>query len=492
LRGGETEKTPGFNGGGFPNKFKNFFSGFGQVKGQRGKDKIPAMLSDGEFVVSAGAVQKYGVDTFEAMNAAGGGTNVPQIIGGTTYAQGGGLIGENPDPNYKDPVLLERLNLMKSLENYARSQVSVGGDVSLIKALNNLSSTLQGNRSAPASGGGITGSVMRMLSRPRTSVRGGGGAGGFAAARGYLGRVGNEIRKKVNIKSPEINLGNMMSNVSGVQNTISNAGGSAQEAIPALIGGILGINRTDTNISEDMQRQLLKARATAGKAGRDYVDYKDYEGGGLSSAALTMGRIGNKDWKRDSKGRIIGLKQVYDTNRSSAEAMKQAGDSFKDFVKTGNIKSLGRAIYKPGEALLSAVQGRGVTTHDVNFSEKVLGFKSEAIKNQEALESKRPWWDKFGMFGGASGEMNRRRRQQSESFSRTGGAGRYSPPSSQKRLPVRPPTRSTTVMQGQTAVTMYSANDPRRKRSSRGTTIPRFSASTNGMRSKQETLGLMR
>ena len=492
LRGDEQQKTPGFAGGGFPSKFKNFFSGFGQVRGKRGKDQIPAMLSHGEFVMAPGAVQMYGVDTLEAMNAAGGGTNKPQIIGGTAYAAGGGLIGANPDPAYKDPILSERLNLMKSLEKYSNLQISRGGDRNLIGALNNLSGVLSGQVSAPKSGGGVTGSLMRMLSKSPTSVRGGGGAGGFAAARGYLGRVGNEIKKKTNIKMPEINLGNMTKDVSGIQNTVSNAVGAAQEAIPALVGGILGINRTDTNISEDMQRQLLKARATAGKAGRDYVDYKDYEGGGLSSAALTMGRIGNKDWKRDSKGRIIGLRQVYDTNRSAEEAMKQSGDSLKDFIKTGNIQSLGRAIYKPGEALLASVQNRGVTTHDINFSEKVLGFKSEAVKNQEALEAKRPWWDKMGMFGGASAEIKRRQQKQAESFARSGGAGRYSPPASQKRLPVKPPVRSTTYMQGQTAVTMYGANDPRRKKSTKGTTVPKFSATTSGMRSKQETLGMMR
>jgi predicted chitinase len=52
------------------------------------------MLTDGEFVMSRGAVQKYGVDTLEGMNAAGGGTNQPKIVSGTTYAKGGGMIGD--------------------------------------------------------------------------------------------------------------------------------------------------------------------------------------------------------------------------------------------------------------------------------------------------------------------------------------------------------------------------------------------------------------
>ena len=63
------------------------FAGGGKV---RGTDTIPAMLTPGEFVMSRGAVQKYGADTLAAMNAAGGGTNKPKMLGGTVYAQEGG------------------------------------------------------------------------------------------------------------------------------------------------------------------------------------------------------------------------------------------------------------------------------------------------------------------------------------------------------------------------------------------------------------------
>jgi hypothetical protein len=110
LETGKT-KSYGFSGGGFAN-FGKMFGGNpistllgsegeeqksnGFVSGQSGVDKVPAMLTDGEFVMSTGAVQKYGVDTLESMNAAGGGTNKPKIMGGKTYAVGGGLIGETP------------------------------------------------------------------------------------------------------------------------------------------------------------------------------------------------------------------------------------------------------------------------------------------------------------------------------------------------------------------------------------------------------------
>jgi hypothetical protein len=102
--GGEKEEQPQtpkaqFSGGGFAN-LKNLFGnmgGFsnGMVGGPKGTDKVPAMLTDGEFVMSRGAVAKYGVDTLESMNAAGGGTNKPKVVQGTTYAFGGGFVGDD-------------------------------------------------------------------------------------------------------------------------------------------------------------------------------------------------------------------------------------------------------------------------------------------------------------------------------------------------------------------------------------------------------------
>ena len=56
------------------------------------KDTVPAMLTPGEFVMSRGAVQNYGTDTLESMNAMSGGTNLPKRINDVTYASGGGLI----------------------------------------------------------------------------------------------------------------------------------------------------------------------------------------------------------------------------------------------------------------------------------------------------------------------------------------------------------------------------------------------------------------
>ena len=103
IQSGKT-KAYGFSSGGFASGF-NLSSGV--VKGKKGTDKVPAMLTDGEFVMSVGAVNKYGVDTLEAMNASGGGTNNPTITNGVTYAATGGRIGSgdyggsNKDPLYQ-------------------------------------------------------------------------------------------------------------------------------------------------------------------------------------------------------------------------------------------------------------------------------------------------------------------------------------------------------------------------------------------------------
>jgi len=94
AHGGGHIRIPKFNGGGFNGGFRNLFDGL--VVGEKGVDKIPAWLSNGEFVFSPGAVNYWGVDQLMSMNAAGGGTNKPKIQGGATYAIGGGPIGDIP------------------------------------------------------------------------------------------------------------------------------------------------------------------------------------------------------------------------------------------------------------------------------------------------------------------------------------------------------------------------------------------------------------
>ena len=65
----------------------------GEVPGKGDKDTVPAMLTPGEFVMSKGAVEKYGVQTLEGMNAAAGGTNNPEEgIDSIKPMKGGGPV----------------------------------------------------------------------------------------------------------------------------------------------------------------------------------------------------------------------------------------------------------------------------------------------------------------------------------------------------------------------------------------------------------------
>ena len=88
----ETGKTAAYSGGGLVQGF----SGGGHAMAH-GTDTVPAMLTPGEFVMSRGAVQKYGSGTLASMNAAGGGTNRPTMLGETLYAKTGGHVHGAPD-----------------------------------------------------------------------------------------------------------------------------------------------------------------------------------------------------------------------------------------------------------------------------------------------------------------------------------------------------------------------------------------------------------
>jgi len=188
----------------------------GYVSGEKGVDKVPAMLTDGEFVMSAGAVQTWGLDTLEAMNAAGGGTNKPRVIRGTTFAQGGGSIGEIGDDrkrfidiynwfasqgiNPGDPKTYggkgrntgggftgsERYSLMPGL----RGETSQS-DVYAIRAVNELIKVLKNKfpDSGSSGGGGRGGDGLNRGGdggnvRPTGSSGGGGGGGGSTPSSG--------------------------------------------------------------------------------------------------------------------------------------------------------------------------------------------------------------------------------------------------------------------------------------------------------------------
>ncbi len=204
FSGGGEVRWPGFSGGGFnfrgmmggasmgamfgplgmllggalgSGKPQEMFSGFVKGPGGPKDDKVPAMLSDGEFVMSAGAVQKYGVDTLESMNAAGGGDNTPVIKSdGIVRAAGGGLIGDIPlsgtyGTNPSDDALrraARTFNRFGSEEDLFKTFKKLNGvpDFGKMVGENNLSRIFQGQ----SGGDDALDSIRRSVSDKLKSV----------------------------------------------------------------------------------------------------------------------------------------------------------------------------------------------------------------------------------------------------------------------------------------------------------------------------------
>ena len=72
----------------------------GAVPGSGNKDTVPAMLTPGEFVMTKGAVQKYGINTLAGMNSSAKGTNIMGAYkngGLVQHFNRGGLVGDLKD-----------------------------------------------------------------------------------------------------------------------------------------------------------------------------------------------------------------------------------------------------------------------------------------------------------------------------------------------------------------------------------------------------------
>jgi len=140
-------------GGGF-----NKFAQGGFVSGPAGVDKVPARLTAGEFVMSKGAVQKYGANTLASMNAAGGGTNRPTVMnqynqGGSVsnYFNQGGSVNESVS-NYNQGG-----SVSESVSNYNQ-----GGSVEEHNSLTNFTQRFQGGGQVRQMGRGASKKRMEL------------------------------------------------------------------------------------------------------------------------------------------------------------------------------------------------------------------------------------------------------------------------------------------------------------------------------------------
>ena len=117
---GATPKTP-------EEKPKEMSAG-GRVPGSGNRDTVPAMLTPGEFVMSKGAVAKFGTSTLASMNAMGGGTNIPSFSGGLMgFNNGGQVPSGDEDKDRRGPLSWVR-NLFSGGTTAKKSVDDKGGD----------------------------------------------------------------------------------------------------------------------------------------------------------------------------------------------------------------------------------------------------------------------------------------------------------------------------------------------------------------------------
>ena len=490
--GGGVIRIPKFAGGGF----NNFFNGF--VSGEKGVDKVPAMLSDGEFVMSRGAVAMYGVDTLEGMNAAGGGTNKPKIINGKTYAAGGGQIGLVRDPvgsiqkfiKYKFGADIGKQATWGPSSPNARTSPTTSGNYSSgslltdpMGAISRIAGIKTPNVSSPKSNSGSANNFNRIMNAVQNKISGGKKPKGSSKEKGFF----ENLKSATYRDAGSIYAKQMMGGLGGpiseqdiskeskaeLQKAIGRAKkrtGSEISKAEAKIKELEASGASKTAKGKEAlatQRSFLK-KLKAGGIRVQYTDYND-EKGKLSESAKNAKNILGQFWatgrsKKEGGGYRIEDKYDFDMlKKKDSKTGKMRDMNTGELIKEG-VFGKGKTIQQRLQAahLLNPFKGKG----DVDM---VLGGKRTTSEAMGLLGSKNPIGAMFGM----SGNPNSAKIAKSKPVAK----------------PVKPPAKPQ-------AKVVYGPPVPSRSKGKKGSApkskVPNFTAGSSGMRSKQQTLGLMR
>jgi hypothetical protein len=546
-------------------------SGF--VSGEKGVDKIPAMLSDGEFVMSVGAVEKYGVDTLEAMNAAGGGTNKPKIVGGKTYADGGGSIGSerysltpgfSGESSQSDIYLIRAINeLVKVLRNKFPSSGSDGGSYpsgsypsgssggsDFPQQLANIAGTIasrgsqiyQGASSLAARAGSVaTKKAKPLIEKAKPMVQSLPATMDYGSLylRSQLGGLGGSITEADLSKQTKDEYAKAFANAKA---KAAGRRASIESQVRMYQGILKGPNLTkEQKADAEKQLKVNQSRLAKYKSGQIDVQYADFvdKNGKLSPAARAAQKTLGAVWATDTKdGGFKIEKEPYDfpiindpwglinwpkMNKKQREEWlsKQPQGSPHAKQLRANPNSWGKqkiaeAMYslnpfatpvetdvkiggKPRakgiiDTLVNAIDNplmsmsRGLAMNLLKGKERnvVTGEAEKGSFLDKLFPKKGPPLPKPGQSSGAVTmyKPNDPRRKQTGPYK-----SRFARPKNAGVKPVKPPTSSKPrVVYGPPVPSSRSSksNKPAASR------VPRFTAGTRGMRSKQETLGLMR
>jgi hypothetical protein len=581
-------RFPAFSGGGL--NFKGMFGGMGDmfgmlfaggggvssgfVSGEKGVDKVPAMLTDGEFVMSAGAVQKYGVDTLEGMNAAGGGTNKPKMIGGTTYAAGGGLIGDarktlidinnwfsSQGINLQDPKSWSgtggrfAINLANQAQGLGQGLANQGQGLAK-QAINYFTgNNLEKNitkltQAGTQFGAGLYDQASKIGNRTLSDLQSGElqkkatelpkkAAGGlFDAVKNmsssetykkysdFKTKTANnrlEMTDKFIKKLPEGPFKEIADKGLIPIPTGDAVGMRNWTFIKAMLGPLGSPFKIMSNKEVDAMRQqtIEKTMSKSGlnvdpKTGQVSMNWnqedinKGARGGGAYTDKFGTGygagfnsTLGRFSAKTEGGGNTLYTDDRYNFNKTVGEyaelakqglmkgSISDAGyfgasmlGRFAQDIGWLNERALGSKIEigQVNKSTLDPKTGRKKSAAQIAADQTKMKQAAASLaakraneeKNKKALEAKRPWWDKMGMFGGASKQIQEKAKLGT-------------------KPPAKPPVKPSVKPKPRV---VYGPPAPK-KRNVRGggssTKTPSFSASNpNAHRSKQETLGLMR
>jgi hypothetical protein len=490
--GGGTIRIPKFAGGGF----NNFFNGF--VSGEKGVDKVPAMLSDGEFVMSRGAVAMYGVDTLEGMNAAGGGTNKPKLINGVPHAAGGGQIGLVKDPvgsiqkfiKYKFGADTGKQATWGPSSSNARTSSTTSGSYSKGSLLTDpmgAAARIMGikdpNASSPKSNSGSGNNFSKVMTAIQNKIGGGKKPEGSPKKKGFFENLGSATYRDAGSIYAKQMMGGMGGPLSE-QDLSKDSQGELQKAIGrAKKRTGSEISKAEAKIKEleasgasktaKGKEALATQRSFLGKlkAGGIRVQYTDYndERGKLSESAKNAKNILGQFWatgrsKKEGGGYRIEDKYDFDMlKKKDNKTGKMRDMDTGELIKEG-IFGKGKTIQQRLQAahLLNPFKGKG----DVDM---VLGGKRTTSEAMGLLGSKTPIGAMFGM----SGNPNSAKIAKSKPVAK----------------PIKPPAKPQ-------AKVVYGPPVPSRSKGKTGgapkSKVPNFTAGSPGMRSKTQTLGLMR
>ena len=492
LQTGKT-KGYGFSGGGF--------NGF--VSGEKGVDKVPAMLSDGEFVMSRGAVALHGVDTLESMNAAGGGTNRPKIISGVAHAAGGGQIGLVKDPvgsiqkfiKYKfgaDTGKQTTWGPSSTSSNVRTSPTTSGGysKGSLLTDPMGAAARIMGiktpNASSPKSNSGSGNNFSKVMVAIQNKISGGKKPEGSSKEKGFFGNLGSATYRDAGSIYAKQMMGGLGGPISEqdiskqsqaeLQKAIGRAKkrtGSEISKAEAKIKELEASGASKTAKGKEAlatQRSFLK-KLKAGGIRVQYTDYND-EKGKLSESAKNAKNILGQFWatgrsKKEGGGYRIEDKYDFDMlKKKDSKTGKMRDMNTGELIKEG-VFGKGKTIQQRLQAahLLNPFKGKG----DVDM---VLGGKRTTSEAMGLLGSKNPIGAMFGMSGNPK-STNQAKIAKSKPVAK----------------PVKPPAKPQ-------AKVVYGPPVPSRSKGKTGgapkSKVPNFTAGAPGMRSKQQTLGLMR